>query len=85
MVCCIATLSTANCSPICGKAGNMVSMENGPIMARPPRIIARRARDGVEDWADMTSTADGQARMLRGRAARRPEHGVLHGGIVAQV
>jgi hypothetical protein len=46
MVCCIASLSAPNSAPICGKAGKMVSIENGPNIASPPRIRASRRLEG---------------------------------------
>ena len=74
MVCCSATLSAPNCSPIWGNAGNMVSIENGPIMARPPRIRAKRAREGVTDGAGISSQRKKRHCMVRGHVDRVPLH-----------
>src|SRR5690349_17158236 len=46
MVCCIASLSAPSAAPICGNAGKMVSIENGPNIASPPSSRARR-RSGI--------------------------------------
>ncbi|GGD38186.1 hypothetical protein GCM10007235_07960 [Pseudoxanthomonas indica] len=42
MTCCMASLSTPSWAPIAGKAGKMVSIENGPNIANPPSNRARR-------------------------------------------
>src|SRR5690606_18068734 len=52
IVCCIATLSAPSSAPIRSKAGKMVSIENGPNIARPPSRKARR-RSGTADGGDV--------------------------------
>ena len=39
--CCSCALSTPNCAPIRGKAGNTASIENGPIIDRPASSTGR--------------------------------------------
>ncbi len=59
MVCCTATSSTDRRCASCGNAGKMVSIENGPNMARPASSRAMRRVEGAT--AAVMKEASGRA------------------------
>ena len=74
MVCCMASLSAPICAPICGNAGKMVSMENGPNIDSPPSSNAKRRKEmgGVtaRGWGNAgRQDSSGGSAVRRGKAA----------------
>ncbi|MNV78203.1 hypothetical protein D3C71_1716820 [compost metagenome] len=64
MVCCTATWSTCMRSPSSRKAGKMVSIENGPNIARPASSRARRRVEG--EAGVMRASVSGHAHCTAG-------------------